>query len=70
MKLAARTPWSQHLVTLAWIASVCGICFYGLGFIGLVVLFVAGGKRKRKNQGLAATLRTAVDGAIAEAKGT
>jgi hypothetical protein len=60
---------ASGLVPLAWIACVFGICFYGLGIIGLVFLFIAGGKRKLKNRELAATLGAAVDGAIAETRG-
>jgi hypothetical protein len=56
------------LVIVAWIASIFGICLYGLGLIGIVALFIAGGKRKRRNKELADTLRAALDGAIADAK--
>ena len=59
---------ASGLVMLAWIASIFGICFYGLGIIGIVALFIAGGKRKAKSKEQADTLRTALDGAIAEAK--
>ena len=59
---------ASGLVTLAWIASIFGICLYGLGFIGIIILFIAGGKRKKRNQELTDTLRAAVDGVIAEAK--
>ena len=61
-------PPTSGMVTLAWIASIFGICLYGLGFIGIIILFIAGGKRKKRNQELADTLRAAVDGVIAEAK--
>ena len=61
-------PPTSGMVTLAWIASIFGICLYGLGFIGIIILFIAGGKRKKRNQKLADTLRVAVDGVIAEAK--
>ena len=57
-------------VVLAWIASLFGICFYGLGIIGIVVLFVAGGNRKRKNRERVASLQAALEGAIAEVKDT
>ena len=56
-------------VPLAWLASIFGICLYGLGIIGIIILFVVGRKRKRKNQELTDTLQAAVDGVIAEAKG-
>lgn len=60
---------ASALVSLAFIASVFGICLYGLGIIGLIVLYIAWGKRKRRNLELVATLQAALDGAIAEAKG-
>jgi hypothetical protein len=63
------TKPASGLIMLAWIACIFGICLYGLGIVGLVVLFIVGGKRKRKNQELVATLRTALDGVIAEVKG-
>ena len=59
---------TSGLVMLAWIASIFGICLYGLGIIGIIVLFITGGNRKRRNRGLVATLQAALDGAIAEAK--
>ena len=66
--LAAKP--TSGLVMLAWIASIFGICLYGLGIIGIIVLFITGGNRKRRNRGLVATLQAALDGAIAEAKKT
>jgi hypothetical protein len=60
---------TSGFVTLAWIACVFGLCFYGLGLIGMVALFIAGRKRKKRNQELADTFKAALDGAIAESKG-
>jgi hypothetical protein len=59
---------ASGLVVLAWFASIFGICLYGLGIIGIVVLLIEGGKRKRKNKEMTQTLRVALDGAIAGAK--
>lgn len=56
------------LVTLAWIACFFGICLYGLGIVGMVILFVTGRNRKKRNQQLFDTFKAAVDGAVAEIK--
>jgi hypothetical protein len=53
---------------LAWFASLFGICIYGLGIIGIVLLLIAGGKRKRRNKERLDALQPALDAAIAEAK--
>ncbi len=59
---------ASGLVSLAFIASIFGICLYGLGFIGLVVLYIFWRIRKQRNLELVAILQAALDGAIAEAK--
>jgi hypothetical protein len=56
------------LLPLAWIASIFGICFYGLGIIGIIVLFISGRNRNRKNKQLADLFRPEVDRAIARLK--
>ncbi len=63
-------PPTPGWVPFAWIASVFGICVYGLGIIAIIVLFVLGSGRKKRNQQLLNTLTTAVDTAIAEVKTT
>jgi hypothetical protein len=57
------------LLPLAWIASIFGICVYGLGIIGIIVLFILGRQRNRKNKERADLFRPEVDRAIAEMKG-
>jgi hypothetical protein len=43
-----------------WFFSVLGICFYGLGIIGVIVLWMMGKSRKRLGQEYSATLKNAV----------
>jgi hypothetical protein len=62
-------PPTPGWVTWAWMASIFGICFYGVGFIAMIVLFITGRSRKKRNQELLATFQSALDGVIAEAKG-
>jgi hypothetical protein len=65
--LAMKPP--PGMLPLAWIASIFGICLYGLGIIGIVALFISGRKRNRKNKEQVDLFRPVVDRAIAEVKG-
>jgi len=65
--LAMNPP--PGMLTLAWIASFVGICLYGLGLIGIVALYISGGKRHRKNKEQVDLFRSEVDRAIAGVKG-
>ena len=60
-----RTP---PLVPLAWILSIFGICLYGLGIVAMIVLFITGRNRKKKNDQQVNAFRTEVDAAVVEMK--
>jgi hypothetical protein len=61
-------PPTSGLVPIGWLVSAVAFCFYGLGIIGLIAMFILGRRRKSRNQHLANTLREAVNSAVAEAK--
>jgi len=56
-------PPMPRAVLIGYVAGVFAICFYGLGFIVLPVLFILRSKRKKQ---LIATFRPAVEAAISQ----
>ncbi len=58
-------PPTPMLVTLGYLVGVFAICFYGVGFVILGILFYVRSQRKKRWQ---TTFRSAVDAAIAGIK--
>jgi len=53
-------PTAPGWSVIAWFFSILGICFYGVGFIGVIVLVVMGRSRKRQARENSAILKSAV----------
>lgn len=56
------------LIQIAWIASIFLICFYGTGFIGIIILYLHSRTQKELKKQRVAILQSAIDAAIAQAK--